>query len=136
MLMSMSYKPCQKRGDTLDGICLSNLAGGQLEDAFQNALVRVLQNLSDPNTPYKPKREIDIKIVFEQNEERNDIKLGISVKPKLAAIIPVNTGICMFRDLKTNKITFEEYGSHLRGQTMLKQDDSEIEIVKTIEGGR
>lgn len=85
----------------MDGICLSNLAGGQLEDAFQNALVRVLQNLSDVNTPYKPKREIDIKIVFEQNEERNDIKLGISVKPKLAAIIPVNTSLGMFRDLKT-----------------------------------
>lgn len=119
----------------MDGICLSNLAGGQLEDAFQNALVRVLQNLSDVNTPFKPKREIDIKIVFEQNEERNDIKLGISVKPKLAAIIPVNTSLGMFRDLKTNRITIEEYGSHLRGQTMLKQDDAELIVAETTEGG-
>lgn len=126
-------KPLQERSERLDGICLSTLANGQLEEKFQEALVRVLQNLSDVNTPYKPKREIAIKIVFEQNEERNDIQLAMSVKPKLAPTIPVNTGLGIFKDLRTNKITVEEYGSHLRGQTTLKQENVDIEV---IEGGK
>ncbi len=116
-------------------ISLSGLANGQLEDKFQEALAKVLMNMTDVNTPYKTKREINIKLVFEQNEERNDIALGISVTPKLAPLIPVKTCFGVFRDLRSSQITVEEYGSHLRGQAMLPQEEATVNYLDLEQGG-
>lgn len=112
-------------------ISLSNLSGGQLEEKFQEAFANVLVNMTDVNTPYKTKREINIKLTFEQNEDRNDISLGISVKAKLAPPIPVKTNFGLFKDLRTKKITIEEYGSQLKGQTSLPQNETEFEVLET-----
>lgn len=116
-------------------ISLSNLSGGQLEEKFQEAFANVLVNMTDVNTPYKTKREINIKLTFEQNEDRNDISLGISVKTKLAPPIPVKTNFGLFKDLRTKKITIEEYGSQLKGQTSLPQNETEFEVLETTQGG-
>lgn len=49
-------------------INLDDLAGGELGIQFQAAAKKVIENLLDPNTPYKNKRGITIKLTFEQNE--------------------------------------------------------------------
>lgn len=111
-------------------ICLSTIAGGKLEEKFQHEFALVLQNLMDINTPYKTKRKITIDLEFAQTEDRRDIQLGISVKTKLAPRSPVSTQIGIGKDLKSGKLYIEEYGSHLRGQTKIKEEQPEVEVIE------
>ncbi len=39
------------------GINLDNLAGGEVDAQFQDAVKRVIANMLDPNTPYKKKAQ-------------------------------------------------------------------------------
>lgn len=108
---------------------LSKLANGALQEKFSQAFAKVLENLTDPNTPYKAKRSIDLKLVFDQNEDRDDLKCSISVNVKLAPVHPVITSFGVFKDLDDGTVTAEEYGSQLRGQTKLP-DNKKILAMK------
>lgn len=70
---------------------LEQFAGGALQEKFDSAMEQVLANLLDPNTPWKNKREINIKVTFEQNEDRDDTTVDVSVVPKLAAAKSIGT---------------------------------------------
>lgn len=65
---------------------LEMLAGGELKEKYDDAMKKVLANLMDPNTPYKNKRKINIELTFEQNEERNDVAIGVNVKTTLSPV--------------------------------------------------
>lgn len=80
---------------------------------------RVLENMQDPNTPYKMKRGITIKIGFTQNEERNDAVVEMSVETKLAPASPVRTMMAIGKDLQTGETYAQEYGKQIRGQMSL-----------------
>jgi len=121
--------------DANSSICLSRIANGELEEKFQHELARVLQNLMDVNTPFKDKRKITIDMIFEQNEERREIQISLAVKSKLAPRVPVKTHFGTGRDLKTGKLYIEEYGSQLRGQTQLKEQKPEVEVLGMRNGG-
>lgn len=108
---------------------LSKLANGALQEKFSQTFANVLENLTDPNTPYKNKRSIEIKLIFEQNEDRDDVKCSIAVNTKLAPVLPVNTSFGVFKDLNEGTVKAEEYGSQLRGQTRLP-DNSKILAMK------
>lgn len=78
----------------MKNIELKELVGGALQEQFSKAFERVVENLQNPNTPYKNSREITIKLKFTQNEMRDDVKCGISVSEKLAAQSPDGNGLC------------------------------------------
>lgn len=40
----------------MNKINLQNLVGGQLQEKFERAFEKVIENLQDPNTSYKAKR--------------------------------------------------------------------------------
>ena len=63
---------------------LQNLVGGQLQEKFEHAFERVIENLQDPNTSFKVKRGITIKLSFTQNENRDDVSVSAQVVEKLA----------------------------------------------------
>lgn len=107
---------------------LSKLANGAVQEKFQHAFAKVLENLTDPNTPYKNKRSIELKLQFEQNEDRDDVKCSISVNTKLAPVHPVKTSFGVFKDLKEGTVKAEEYGSQLRGQTHLPANKKVVGI--------
>lgn len=100
-------------------INLDDLAGGELGAQFQVAAKKVIENLLDPNTPYKNKRGITIKLTFEQNEERNDVSVGVQVDTKLASRTPMKTNLAIGKDLRTNDLYVQEYGRGIRGQCSL-----------------
>lgn len=110
------------------GLSLSQLAQGELEEKFQYALSKVLQNLVDVNTSVAKKRGINIKLEFEIDETRRDIDCTIHVETKLAPELPAKTNIGLFKDLATGVIQIEEYGSHLRGQAKLPDDAAAIDV--------
>jgi hypothetical protein len=100
-------------------VSLEQVMGGGLQEQFSKAFDRVIENLSDPNTPFKEARKITIELKFTQNEGRDDVSCAVSVKEKLAAQAPMNTAFMVGKNLKTGEIYAEEYGRHnrLKGQT-------------------
>ena len=81
----------------------------------------MVENLLDPNTPYKNKRGITIKLTFEQTEQRNDVTVGVQVETKLSPRSPIKTQMAIGKDLRTKDLFVEEYGKGIRGQ--IKMDD-------------
>ncbi len=67
-------------------ITLENLKGGIVEERFQYELNRVLENISDPNTDHRKPREVNIKLVFNSDEERENIAFSLVVTSKLAPV--------------------------------------------------
>ena len=103
---------------------LQNIAGGALQEKADEAMRKVLENMQDPNTPWKVKRQITIKIAFTQNEERDDTAVDLSVETKLAPVSPVRTRMALGRDLNNGKTYAEEYGRQLKGQMSLELEQN------------
>lgn len=100
----------------MQNINLRELVGGALQEQFGKAFEKVIENLQNPNTPFKNTREITIKLKFTQNEKRDDVKCGISVSEKLAAQSPMETSFAIGTDLHTGKVYANEYGRQMQGQ--------------------
>lgn len=100
-------------------VSLEQVMGGGLQEQFGKSFDRVIENLADPNTPFKEARKITIELKFTQNEGRDDVSCAVSVKEKLAAQAPMSTAFMIGKNLKTGELYAEEYGRHnrLKGQT-------------------
>lgn len=106
---------------------LEEFAGGALQEKFDVAMEQVLANMLDPNTPWKNKREINIKVTFEQNEDRDDTTVDVSVVPKLAAVKSIGTRMAIGKNIKTGELYAEEYGNQVRGQMSMNLEAQETE---------
>lgn len=95
---------------------LETFAGGTLQEKVDRAMDEVLQNMQDPNTPWKNKRGITIKISFQQNEDRDDTAVDVVVEKKLAHSSPIVTRMSIGTDLDTGEVYAEEYGKQVKGQ--------------------
>lgn len=111
-------------------LSLNDIAGGALQEKVNEAMNRVLENMQDPNTPWKVKRNISIKIGFVQNEERDDTAVELSINTKLAPVSPIVTRMSIGTDLRTGQVYAEEYGKQVRGQMSI--DLERPESVQTI----
>ena len=98
---------------------LQNLVGGQLQEKIEHAFEKVLENLQDPNTSFKIKRGITIKLDFVQNEKRDDVLVSVDVSEKLAPQAGMKTSFSIRKDLQTGEIYAEEYGKQIKGQMNL-----------------
>ena len=79
---------------------LNEIAEGALQEKINTAMRKVLENMQDPNTPYKVKRGITVKIGFTQTESRSDAVVDVSVETKLAPSSPINTMMSIGKDLR------------------------------------
>lgn len=109
----------------MNKVDLREMVGGALQDKFVHSFDRVMENLQDVNTPYKDKREIVIKMKFQQNEARDNVMAEISVSEKLASQGALSTQFAVGRDLRTGKVVAEEYGNQLKGQLNI---DDELKV--------
>lgn len=100
----------------MEKVNLEELVDGGLQEKFESALNSVVENMQDPNTPWKNKRAITMKLTFEQNEDRDDTEVNISVETKLAPVKPIVTRMAIGKDLRTGKVYAQEYGGQMRGQ--------------------
>lgn len=98
---------------------LQDLVGGALQEKFARSFEKVIANLQDPNTPYKNKRQIQITLKFQQNENRDDVQVDIEVTEKLSPQAPMKTAFSVGKDLRTGDIYAEEYGKQIKGQMSL-----------------
>lgn len=98
---------------------LQDLVGGALQEKFARSFEKVIANLQDPNTPYKNKRQIQITLKFQQNENRDDVQVDIEVTEKTSPQAPMKTAFSVGKDLRTGDIYAEEYGKQIKGQMSL-----------------
>lgn len=110
----------------MNKVGLQDIVGGQLQEKFNRALEKVVENLQDPNTSFKVKRGIDIKLGFTQNENRDDVKVSVVVSEKLAPQQDMSTSFYIGKDLQTGEVFAEEYGKQVRGQLNLN-DIAQVE---------
>lgn len=110
---------------------LEEFAGGALQEKFDDAMEKILQNMMDPNTPWKNKRKIIVEVTFEQNEDRDDSSVNVSVVTKLAPVKPIGTRMAIGKNLQTGEVFAEEYGSQCRGQMTMddyqRQQETEVD---------
>lgn len=109
---------------------LQEFAGGALQEKFNRAFERVVENLQDVNTPFKVKRRITIQVDFIQNEMRDDVRCDISVVEKLAPQAPMSTQFAIGKNLESGEIIAREYGRGMKGQMTL--DDFKQEQQRTV----
>lgn len=104
-------------------VSLEEILGGGLQEQFAKSFEKVIANLADPNTAFKPCRKITIELKFTQNEARDDVSCAVSVKEKLEAQAPMSTAFMIGKNLKTGEMYAEEYGrhNHLKGQTTIDE---------------
>lgn len=100
----------------MNSVELKELIGGGVQEQFSKSFERVIENLQNPNTPFKNSREITIKLKFTQNERRDDVKCAVQVSEKLAPQAPLETAFAIGKNLKTGELYAEEYGKQLKGQ--------------------
>lgn len=112
----------------MKAVDLKQVAGGALQEKAQKALEDVFENMQDPNTPWKNKREVTIKMKFTQNEDRNDATCEISVEKKLAQPKPVETKFALGKNLETGEVVAEEYGPGIKGQVSIDDWQKEQQI--------
>lgn len=109
----------------MNSISLQEIAGGALQENSQKAIEEVIKNMQDPNTPWKNKREIVIKLKFTQNEDRDDSRCEITVEKKLAPVKPMETKFAIAKDLTTGEVFAEEYGRQIKGQMSIADVESD-----------
>lgn len=117
---------------------LKNLVGGALQEKFNRAFEKVVENLQDQNTSFKLKRGISIKLDFVQNEARDDVTVTVDVTEKLAPQAGMKTSFAIGKDLKTGELYAQEYGKQIQGQMSLNdyqtEAQKEIAVVDTETG--
>lgn len=100
---------------------LQEVAGGALQEKISRELQKVLNNMMDPNTPWKNKRQITIKMTLEQNEDRDDCKVDIQVETKLAPVKSIETRFNLGRNLDNGEVEIAEYGPGIKGQISMDE---------------
>lgn len=116
----------------MNSIKLKDIVGGALQEQFSKSFEKIVENLQNPNTPYKNSREITIKLKFTQNEKRDDVKCAVQVSEKLAPQAPMETSFAIGKDLKTGELYAEEYGKQIKGQ--MSFDDIQEERQQIVNG--
>ncbi len=107
---------------------LQEVAGGALQEKLNRELQKVFNNMMDPNTPWKNKRQITIKMTLEQNEDRDDCKAEIQVETKLAPVKSIETRFSLGRNLDNGEVEAAEYGPGIKGQMSMDEYLEENEV--------
>ena len=74
-------------GEEFPDLSLDNLNDGAASEYFAALMEKVKENILDPNTSWKSKRELTLKVTFKPNEERDRATVAIVPSCKLAPIV-------------------------------------------------
>ncbi len=117
---------------------LETIGQGALSEKFDDALMDVIKNTTDPNTDATTKRKLVIELVFTPNKnDRGLCKLDTKVTTKLGATKALESQVSMGFDRESGEIAAIE---HVPAQQTLfdkstpskgKQPEPGIENVKT-----
>lgn len=101
---------------------LSNLANGAIQEKLDGELIKVFDNIHDPNTKAEDKRTVTVKLEFVPDENRQTVKVNSNISIKLANVKDVSTTVLTGKDLTNGKIEAKELKSNIPGQTYFDED--------------
>jgi hypothetical protein len=107
---------------------LEALAGGGFAERVNQAVREVMENIADPNTPYKTKRKVTINMTFEAKEDRDITNVDIVTKVTLAPRESVHTTVLIDRNMD-GEIMAAEYKKQITGQQAIKVDSETGEVL-------
>jgi hypothetical protein len=96
-------------------ITFSTLANGAVEERFQQELQKVFENILDPNTEWKGKRNLTLTLTITPTEGRTMNGVEFSVKSKLAPVKNVSSAFIIDSD-GTGQIVSSEFLKQIPGQ--------------------
>ena len=113
-------------------IDLNQFASGALAERANQAIKKVLENIKDPNTDYKPKRKVTIELTFVSDEAREMTQVSVIAKTKLAPAMPVSSIILIDSD-KNGDVLGTEFRKQIPGQQAIVVNKETGEILQTEE---
>lgn len=108
-------------------ISIVDIANGALREQIDHEMTNIMENIADLNTPWKPARELNIKLKFTSSEDREKVSVVADVKPKLQQSKPIESQFYMGR--KGNNFEAVEVGKTIPGQISI---DGEIEATHVL----
>ena len=100
----------------------SALANGAVQEKLDGELVKLFENIHDPNTKAEDKRTITIKLEFTPDENRQTVKVNSNIAVKLANVKDVGMTVLTGKNLSDGKIEAKELKSNVPGQTYFDDD--------------
>ncbi|MHC4864656.1 MAG: hypothetical protein ACYTEX_11255 [Planctomycetota bacterium] len=120
-------------------ITLTNLGGGAAVEKFQEEFEKVVQNISDPNTDAKAKREVILKVTIQPDSERRLAGMKIEALAKLAPSVAYATRAFIGVDRESGKVSaFEDDPNQMTIEDFVDRDKNVEHIEPTAdkaEGG-
>lgn len=112
---------------------LSQLAGGAIQEKVDHELVKIFNNIHDPNTEAEDKRTMTIKIELKPDENRQTIKTTSNISIKLANVKDTSATILTGKDLETGKIEARELKSKSPGQTYFDDEGQKTDVGESVD---
>jgi hypothetical protein len=106
-------------------INLTQFADGAVAERFNQELIKVLENIADPNTDPKKVRKLTLTVSIAGNEKRDIATVGIQAKVTLSPAKQIETQIIMDYDNR-GRVTGAELKSGIKGQTYVDVETGEI----------
>lgn len=102
-------------------IDLNTLAEGGMAEQVGIEMQKVYKNIADPNTDWKKKRTITVKLTFEADEKRDLAYVDVETTSKLAPMKSVGTKVLIGRD-EAGYVHGAELKSGVPGQLFIDND--------------
>lgn len=80
-------------------VALGNIADGAAEELWQDALQKVLDNIEDPNTDEKAKREIVMRFTITPDGDRRHAKVAVGCTTKLCGVQAIKARLLIGKHL-------------------------------------
>lgn len=107
---------------------LDDLMDGGVRERFNDALRKVWDNVFDPNTSAKAKREIQLKVIIRPSERRDAASFDVDVIPKLAPPVPLSQTV-MLQLGGDGEIIATERSNQIPGQLDIDGNESIPKVV-------
>lgn len=111
---------------------IGSIAQGHLGERVAEEWQKLLENMQDPNVPYKPVRKLVVTLTCTQNEQRDAMAVDGTVALKLPPQISISTRFAAGQDLSTGECYASEYGALDARQITFR--DVESEDLQNIDG--
>ncbi|WP_017470656.1 hypothetical protein [Amphibacillus jilinensis] len=104
---------------------LNDFADGALAEQFNHELLKVLDNIADPNTDPTKKRKIAINLTLQADDRLQLTNVLVEVKSTVAPRNAVSSSLILDKD-ENGKATAAELKSGAKGQTYLDYETGEL----------
>lgn len=113
------------------------MARGAIMEQVDIEVSKVIENIVDPNTEAKKKRQIVLTVDFVPSADRQTVTVTATAKSKLIPNNAIQTSLFVGVDYSTGEVLATEMSANIPGQTGLDGSvEEEAPKLKMIAGGR